>query len=116
MPIYTSTNQTSTLQVAESSCLHAHSGPSDHPHLAGAPSYSLSDASGRTQRPATFLITRSLQEPGTGTEIQPPAALDELAGPARTRGAVSSQEASAPHQSAAKKRAKCRYFATKKGT
>ncbi|KAF3388527.1 hypothetical protein F1880_003690 [Penicillium rolfsii] len=49
------------------------------------------------------------------TEIQPPVALDELAGPARARGAVSSQEANAPRQSVPKKRAKCRYFATKKG-
>ncbi|OOQ84229.1 CHY zinc finger domain protein [Penicillium brasilianum] len=46
---------------------------------------------------------------------QPPIDGDALAGPARVRGAVSSQEANAPRQSAPKKRAKCRYFASKKG-
>lgn len=37
MPIYTSTNQTSTLQVAEFSCPQTHLDPSDHLHLAGGP-------------------------------------------------------------------------------
>lgn len=94
--------------VSKPGCL---STASDHP----GPIKPSCHTSGRTQRPVTFLITRSPRDHGTGTESQPPVALDELAGPARARGAVSSQDASAPRQSAPKKRAKCRYFASKKG-
>ncbi|KAJ5669622.1 hypothetical protein N7462_010692 [Penicillium macrosclerotiorum] len=40
---------------------------------------------------------------------------DELSAPASAHGVISSQEANAPRQSSTRKRAKCRYFATKKG-
>jgi hypothetical protein len=114
MSISIPSGRTLTLQVAESSRYRGHSCLSPSPSCP-AGLFPSSHASGRTQRPATFLITRSLQEPGISTENQPPTDGDALAGPARARGAVSSQEANAPRQSAPKNRAKCRYFASKKG-
>lgn len=80
--------------------------------LALATPLSCSSSGPALNGPQPFMITRSL----CPAPAQPPFPGDELAAPTLPHGVASDQVSSSARQSAPRKRGKCRYFATKKGT